>query len=137
MPTKKNNECHASILIVDDNKYAALALGKLLERDGHTVEIAYDGEAALRMAHQSPPDAVVLDISLPGRSGYEIARLLRQTMQSPALLIALTGHGQEEDRLMAREAGFDHHITKPVLSAEIEELIFAHKANIEKSRMGR
>lgn len=136
MSIKKAQGGQLSVLIVDDNRYSAEALGKLLEYDGHKVEIAYDGESALHIANASYLDAIVLDIGLPGKNGYEIARVLKQTMQSPAILIALTGYGQEEDKLMAQEAGFDHHLTKPILSREIEELVFTHKANIEKRKMG-
>jgi DNA-binding response OmpR family regulator len=130
---EKNMEKQVSILIVDDNKYAAQALGKLLEQNGHKVELAYDGEAALRIAHGSHVDAVILDIGLPGRSGYEIAHLLKETLRPPAVIIALTGYGQEEDKLMALDAGFDHHLTKPILSKEVEDVIFAHRAKIEKN----
>jgi DNA-binding response OmpR family regulator len=125
-----------SILIVDDNQYAAQALGRLLEHNGSKVELAYDGESALRIASASHLDAIVLDIGLPGKDGYEIAYFLKYKMRSPALLIALTGHGQGDDKRRARQAGFDHHLVKPVLSAEIEKLVSAHIAKVEKTRKG-
>lgn len=134
---KKSIGRQISILIVDDNEYAARSLGNLLERNGHTIALAYDGETALRMARETYPDAIILDIGLPGMSGYETARILKQTMNPPAFLIALTGYGQEEDKRLAQEAGFDHHLTKPVLSTEIERLIFTHKTEVEKGKKER
>jgi CheY-like chemotaxis protein len=130
---KDNEKKPVRILLVDDNRNAALMLGKLLRHNGHTVEIAYDGDAALRIAPESRPDVIILDIGLPGKNGYEVAQLLKKKMTAPALFIALTGYGQDEDKKRAHDAGFDHHLTKPILVAEIEELIFAHQAkNAEK-----
>ena len=122
----------AIILLVDDNRHAALALAKLLRHHGHTVQIAYDGEAAIRAAQEAPINVVVLDIGLPGKDGYETIGLLRKVILGPAVFIALTAHGQPQDKQKAQAAGFDYHLTKPVLVAEIEELIFAHQKKIEK-----
>ncbi|MCE3284256.1 MAG: putative histidine kinase, hybrid, partial [Steroidobacteraceae bacterium] len=103
------------ILLVDDNRDAADSLALLLGLEGHDVRVAYAGRPAIEVAHEFRPEVAVLDLGLPDLSGYDVARLLRQ---DPALgrieLIALTGWGQEEHRKRALEAGFDHHVTKPV-----------------------
>ncbi len=121
-----------NLLIVDDNKTTAHALGKLLKEDGYEVEIAYDGDMALTMAQDSKPDAIILDIALPEKDGYQVARLLREKLLFPALLIALTGYGQREDKIKAQAAGFDYHLTKPILASEIEALLKAHGPRVEK-----
>jgi DNA-binding response OmpR family regulator len=110
------------ILIVDDNRSAARALAKLLTKDGYKVDIAHDGEGAIKAAHIVDPDAIILDMNLPVKNGYEVARVLKKN-HSRALLIALTGvYGTEEHRTLAREVGFDHYLTRPVLAIEIEKL---------------
>jgi CheY-like chemotaxis protein len=108
-----NGPC--KVLVVDDNIDAAMSLAMLLRIWGHQVRTADDGPAALDAAAEFQPDAVLLDIGLPGMDGYEVAQRLRQqpsTMQ--VLLIAVTGYGQDADRRRSREAGFDHHLVKPV-----------------------
>ncbi len=108
------------ILVVDDNVDAAETLAMLLQLVNHEVHIAYDGPSAVTMAAQVQPDAVLLDIGLPGVDGYQVARTLRQTPNLvKTRLIALSGYGQEEDRRRAREAGFDHHMIKPVNNDEL------------------
>lgn len=102
------------VLVVDDNLDGATTLSLLLEYSGYDVRSAYDGAAALQMAAEFQPFAVVLDIGLPGLDGYEVARRLRRTPSlAQVLLIALTGYGQDSDRERSREAGFDHHFVKP------------------------
>ncbi len=114
------------LLVVDDNRDFANTLSMLLETFGHEVRTVYDGRAAVPMATDYQPDAVLLDIGLPGMNGYEIARALRST---PALaqltLVAFTGYGQDEDRRRVREAGFDFHLVKPVEVAELTRVIDA------------
>jgi signal transduction histidine kinase/DNA-binding response OmpR family regulator len=108
------------VLIVDDNEDGADSLARLLRLDGHTVRLAHNGPAALTVAKDFRPDAVVLDIGLPGMDGYEVARRLRcQPDSRGALLIAVTGYGRDEDRLLAHQAGFDYHFVKP---ADLEVL---------------
>jgi CheY-like chemotaxis protein len=103
------------ILVVDDNVDATDSLALLLGVSGHEVRTAYDGPAALEAAEAFDPAIVLLDIGLPGMDGYEVARRLRQLPgRDKVLLVALTGYGQEEDRRRSREAGFDHHLVKPV-----------------------
>ncbi|WP_029002008.1 hybrid sensor histidine kinase/response regulator [Azohydromonas australica] len=103
------------VLVVDDNQDAAHSLALLLELEGHAVAVAFDGEAALNQAARWQPDVVLLDIGLPGISGYEVAQRLRQMPGGQRLrLVALTGWSHEQDRHAALQAGFDHHLTKPV-----------------------
>jgi signal transduction histidine kinase len=112
------------ILVVDDNRDAADSLAMLLQLGGHDIEIAYDGLQAVRAAEVFRPDVVLLDIGLPGMNGYEAARHIReQPWGKDMVLIALTGWGQDEDKRRATEAGFDHHLTKPVEPATLEELL--------------
>ncbi|QDV35456.1 PAS domain S-box protein [Tautonia plasticadhaerens] len=113
------------ILVVDDNRDAAVSLGKVLGKlAGHDVRIAHDGPEAIALAAGFTPEVVLLDIGLPGMDGFEVARRLRQSPEgAAATLIALTGWGQQEDRRRSREAGFDHHLVKPVDTDEVEGLI--------------
>ena len=103
------------LLVVDDNVDAAESMALLLALDGHQVRVAHDGHQALALAGELAPQAVLLDIGLPGMDGYEVARRLRESAATrAALLVALTGYGQEEDRRRSLDAGFDHHLVKPV-----------------------
>ena len=119
-PAKSEGEPPAStsrhrILVVDDNRDAAETLAELLELAGHDLRTAHDGLEAVEMAAEFRPDLVLLDIGLPRRNGYEVARKIReQSWGQGMVLVALTGWGQEEDRRRSREAGFDHHMIKPV-----------------------
>ncbi|HEY6822069.1 MAG TPA: PAS domain-containing protein [Burkholderiales bacterium] len=111
------------ILVADDNKDAADSLSRLLQLSGHRVSVAYDGASALELADAFTPRVAVLDIGMPGINGYEVARDFRARYGEGVMLIALTGWGQEADRQRSREAGFDHHLTKPVEPAQLEALI--------------
>lgn len=111
------------ILVVDDNVDAADSLAMLLQVRGDTVRVAYDGEEALAAEEEFRPDALLLDIGMPKLSGYEVARRVRDLRGPGPLIVAITGWGQEEDRQRAREAGFDHHFTKPVDYAALLEVI--------------
>jgi CheY-like chemotaxis protein len=112
------------VLIVDDNVDAAESLQLWLQMAGHEVQIAPDGPQALVAAEAGRPEVILLDIGLPVMSGFEVARRIRQTQWGRGMvLIALTGWGQEEDRRRTKEAGFDHHLTKPIPPDEIEELL--------------
>jgi CheY-like chemotaxis protein len=103
------------ILVVDDNADSATSMALLLKLDGHDVSLAHDGPGALVAARSFHPEVILLDIGLPGMTGYEVARELRRDEQfANVLLIALTGYGQAEDRRKSKAAGFDHHLTKPV-----------------------
>ncbi|GAB3400090.1 ATP-binding protein [Massilia agilis] len=111
------------ILVVDDNRDAAETLGELLRTFGYTVELASDGPSALARLERHWPQLAILDIGLPGMDGYELAARVRQLAGArPVYLVALTGYGQESDRESARQAGFDHHLTKPVDMRELVRL---------------
>jgi len=112
------------ILVVDDNVDAAEALGELLRDYGHEVATAHDGPQALDNARLHHPEIILLDISMPEMDGYEVARRMRGELGlGDALLIALSGYGEDRHRRLAREAGFDQHVTKPVDVSKIEELL--------------
>ena len=112
------------LLVVDDNKDAAESMSMLLEMWGHEVAFAFDGPSALETAQQWQPEAVFLDIGLPGMDGYEVAERLRELPQArDAVLIAITGYGQDDDRLRSRRAGIDHHLVKPVAPDALRSLI--------------
>lgn len=102
------------ILVVDDNVHAARALEYLLTRLGHQVALAHDGPGALAAAAAVPPQLVFLDIGLPGMDGYAVAARLRAAGHHRATLVALTGYGQDDHLRRSNEAGFDHHLVKPV-----------------------
>jgi len=112
------------ILIVDDNRDAADALAELMRDFGHDVSIAHDGRAALESAATRRPELVLLDISMPEMDGFEVARRLRAEVGlHDAILVALTGYGEDRHRRLSRDAGFDHHVTKPVDAFKLEELL--------------
>jgi PAS domain S-box-containing protein len=108
------------ILVVDDNHDAAAALSELLRLGGHDAAMASDGHAAIRACTQRPPDALVIDIGMPGLDGYQTAEAIRALpCNPPPLLIALSGWGQPADRERSLRAGFDLHLVKPV---DVDEL---------------
>jgi CheY-like chemotaxis protein len=127
------------VLVVDDNQDAAETLYDLLTLWDFQVEVAGDGEQALELAERFQPHAVLLDIGLPGMDGYAVCRRLRELEQvearetkrrrgagetrKPMVLVAVTGYGLSEDRRRSREAGFDHHLAKPVDPEALRELL--------------
>jgi len=111
------------VLIVDDNVDAADSLAVLLELKGHECQTAYDGHCVLEVARAFRPEVVLLDLGLPGLSGFEVARLLRAEPDAASLLVAVTGQGQPEDRQRAHAAGFDHHLLKPVDIKTLDRLL--------------
>ncbi len=110
------------IIVADDNVDALQTLAMLLEMEGHRVRTANDGMQALALMHERVPDVMLLDIGMPGMNGYEVAQRVREAGEH-VTLIALTGWGQPSDRAHASEAGFDHHLTKPVEFPELEKLL--------------
>ena len=115
---------HCRVLAVDDNHDAVNSLATLLRLSGYEVQTVYDGPGVLPAALAMQPDVVLLDIGLPGLTGYEVAKQLRQQESlQHTVLVALTGYGRESDRQRAREAGFDHHLTKPAGWGEVEKIL--------------
>jgi PAS domain S-box-containing protein len=113
-PSSPPKHAGRRILVVDDNVDAATSVVKLLKLWGHDVQTAFSGPEALEMAGKFHPQIILLDIGMPGMSGYEVARQLRAQPEFQSLVItALTGYGQAEDRRRSQEAGFNHHLTKP------------------------
>ncbi|MFL6237425.1 MAG: ATP-binding protein [Thermoanaerobaculia bacterium] len=112
------------VLVVDDSEDTTELLGTLLEMAGHSIQVAHTGPSALEAAAAFRPDAIILDIGLPGLDGYQVAQRLRE---DPALksvtLIAATGYGQEEDLRRSREVGFDQHLVKPIDPGELQRLL--------------
>jgi two-component system CheB/CheR fusion protein len=112
------------ILVVDDNRDSAESMALILRFLGHDVRTAHDGQAAVEAAAEYRPDVVLLDIGLPKMNGYDAARRIReQPGGARPVLVAMTGWGQEEDRLRAKEAGFDHHLVKPVEPRALQDLL--------------
>jgi PAS domain S-box-containing protein len=119
------------ILIVDDSADSAESMALLLQIWGHDVHVASDGPHALAVAAECRPEVVLLDIGLPGMTGYEVARRLRELPDmADAVLVATTGYGQDEDRKHSREAGFALHLVKPV-QPDLLQKVFA---DLERSR---
>jgi signal transduction histidine kinase len=112
------------ILIADDNRDSAETLAALLRMEGHEVTSVHDGPVALSAFNEIKPDVALLDIGMPGLTGYEVARKMRQSSSVTSLtLIAITGWGQDIDKERAYAAGFDHHLTKPVDPHRLVELL--------------
>jgi CheY-like chemotaxis protein len=112
------------VLVVDDVADTADMLAMLVEMEGHDVQVARSGPAALELAAACRPDVVLLDLGMPGMDGYEVARRLREQQGGDKLaLIAVTGYGQHEDRERTRAAGFRHHLLKPVDVEELRRLL--------------
>ena len=111
------------ILVVDDNRDTADTEALLLRAHGHQVEVAHDGPTALELAHQFRPHVFLLDLGLPGLNGYEVAVRLRKEGFANEPLIAISGYGQPDDRERCRQAGFDHHLVKPVENSALLALL--------------
>ena len=125
------------VLVADDNKDAAESLAMLLRLDGHEDEVANDGADAVALFDRMRPDVAILDIGMPGLSGYEVARRIRDRSHGKdVMLIAVTGWGQESDKARASEAGFDHHFTKPVEPAALSSLIGQEEKSANGARAG-
>jgi PAS domain S-box-containing protein len=112
------------VLVADDLRDSADSLGLVIELMGHQVEVVYDGEAALHAAERLRPDVVLLDLGMPKLDGFAVCRGIRERpWGSPVRLIAQSGWGQEEDRRRTADAGFDHHIVKPIDPEALEALL--------------
>jgi CheY-like chemotaxis protein len=102
------------VLVVEDHAECAVSFAMLLQLWGHQVQIAKDGPTALAVVQADKPHVVLLDIGLPGMDGWEVARRIRAIGNQAPLLVAITGFGMEADRRCSQEAGFDHHLVKPM-----------------------
>jgi PAS domain S-box-containing protein len=112
------------VLIVDDNCDAADSLAMLLRVDGHTVEVAHDGQSALDVAEEFAPQVALLDIGLPILDGYQVARRMREMPQTnDTVLVAITGYSQDSDRRFSEEAGFAYHLVKPVNHKRLRQVL--------------
>jgi len=117
------------ILVVDDNRDAADTCAMVLDLSGYRVQTAYSGHAALELGAKFQPHALVLDIGLPDFDGYKLAAQVRASSWGrDAILVAVTGWGQEEDRRRAFEAGFDHHLAKPIAAEQLESVLQSPRA---------
>jgi CheY-like chemotaxis protein len=122
------------ILVVDDNIDGAESLALLLQMEGHETHMAHDGQEAGVVAEANRPDAIILDIGLPGMNGYEACEAIRKKPWGrDVVLVAVTGWGQQEDKNRSKEAGFDAHIVKPVDHAALMKLLF----QLFRSRNGK
>lgn len=125
----KPSHRNLSILVVDDNEDSAKGMSKLLRLSGHTVQVAHSGPDAITSATEHGPEVVILDIGLPGMDGYEVAKTLRRSETCKhAVIIAVSGYGEEQARNRAIEAGFDHHMIKPVNFDTLLTVITSHGA---------
>ena len=136
-PDVAGAEPRKRILIVDDNLDSAESMAMLLELEGHEVRMAHDGQEAVEIALRERPMVVLLDIGLPRMDGYQACRAMREGGLKDALLVAMTGYGQEEDRRQSQEAGFDAHLVKPVDLAAIRDLLAGRITGSRTSRPRR
>ena len=116
------------VLVVDDNADSVQSMAQVLRSEGHTVETAFDGEAALALAERFHPDAILLDLGMPKLNGFEVCRAIRKrSWGASVLVVAQTGWGQDQDRARTLEAGFDAHLTKPVDLDVVHDLLAGAK----------
>ena len=117
-------ETRQRVLVVDDNKDSAQTLAMMLKIMGNDIRTAHDGLEAVEKAQEYLPNVILLDLGMPKLNGYDVCRRIReQTWGLNMVIIALTGWGQAEDRQRTKEAGFDHHLVKPVDVAKLKELL--------------
>ena len=113
----------ATVLVVDDEPNIREVVGRYLQRDGHTVVLAADGEAALRLYREHRPDLVVLDLMLPGVTGLEVCRRIQVERRVPVIM--LTARGDEEDRIIGLGVGADDYVVKPFSPRELAARVTA------------
>jgi two-component system OmpR family response regulator len=124
LETREKPKRRLRILVADDERDSVSMLALILQDEGHEVREVYRGAEVLGLAREFNPDAVLLDIGMPGMSGYDVARELRQEYgEKKPLLIAVTGWKQSSDRILAKLAGFDHHLAKPFESGALLKLL--------------
>ena len=130
---ERRDAARLNVLVVDDSVDMAESMAMLVKAAGHDVRTVYDGSSALQAAVEFPPDVVLLDIGLPGMNGYEVARSIRQQgFLQDVTLIALTGYGQSADREASHQAGFDHHLVKPVEFKDVQSILATISATAER-----
>jgi CheY-like chemotaxis protein len=117
------------VLIADDNRDAADSLAEILRMDAHEVVVAYDGIAAVTVFAEFRPDVAMLDIGMPQLNGHQVAQRIRSAdPERRVTLIAVSGWGQGKDKETSQQAGFDHHLTKPVDFSQVDTLLAQVKA---------
>lgn len=121
--TSRSTQKRTSVLLVEDDADSRQSLGMLLRMWGHSVALAETGSQALELAEAQAPRIVLLDVNLPDVDGYELAGRLRSLRTFPEHLIALTGYDSDDDRERSRNAGFRHHLVKPVNLDRLRELL--------------
>jgi CheY-like chemotaxis protein len=123
------------VLLADDNEDFATSFSLILEKLGHEVAVAHDGLQAGTLAASFGPHVAFLDIGLPGLNGYDLARRIRSAPGGDAIvLVAVTGWGQEHDKRTALEAGFDHHLVKPVEMTAVIRLLAVAKPRAPRAQ---
>ena len=133
--TAPENGSALRILVVDDNQDSACSMTLLLELQGHQVQVAHAGQEALKLAAESRPDVILLDIGMPGMNGYEVAKHLRaQDAFADTLLVAVTGYGRASDVKQTEAAGFDHHLVKPIDYEKLQALLAAKSSRPSEPR---
>jgi two-component system, OmpR family, response regulator len=112
------------LLVVDDNRDAAMTLAMLLRYAGHQVKVAFSGPEALTIAQEQQPSVILLDLAMPGMDGFQVAQALRQRPEMKnALIIAVSGYGNADDQERCQAAGFNLHLLKPVKREQVLEII--------------
>ena len=120
------------ILLADDDRDAVLTLQNWLESGGHQIVVAYSGADAIQQARSEKPDAAILDVSMPGMTGNDVAvALRREPCCEDMLLIALTGWSSPEDRLATEWAGFDLHMAKPIAVTSLDQVLAEHESRLD------
>jgi PAS domain S-box-containing protein len=124
---RPGSETALRILIVDDNRDSAESLASLLRIEGNDVCTAYEGLQALAIAEDYQPEVILLDLGLPGINGFEVARQMRLSpLVAGSTIVAITGFGTENDRRLSKDAGFDHHLVKPVNFTALSQMLAQH-----------
>ena len=123
MPDPSKKPAAVRVLVVDDSVDSAETLGELLRIWGHDVRLAHDGPGAIEAAREYRPEVILLDIGLPGMDGFAVARQLKTEGLQTRMLVALTGYGEQTDKQRSQQAGFHHHLVKPVDPEALQKLI--------------
>ena len=123
-PTASQKSTTRRVVVIDDNADIRESLQMLLAMWGHQVSMAAEGRAGVALVVRDRPDVALIDVGLPGMNGYDVAREIRQSLPNGATkLIAVTGYGQPSDRELAKQAGFDMHLLKPISPEVLQRLL--------------